>query len=201
MAQSKLSLMSEQELASESREGNEDALAELITRFQPFIAMIVRTCRVPASGVDDVCQDVNIAITKSILRLENPALVKSWIRGITIRQTKNYLRREGLRNAVSLNDGSKPIGVAWTFATSSTNIRRAENLQKLKECVGQLNEVKQQIVLRKLRGASNKEIARELDLSEPNVSSHWQRARARLRTCFGDNHLSTGILEEELGDE
>ena len=70
MALGNLSVASEKKLAKEASEGNQAAVAELITQFQPYIAKVVRTCRIPESDFDDVCQEVNIAITKSIETME-----------------------------------------------------------------------------------------------------------------------------------
>jgi RNA polymerase sigma factor (sigma-70 family) len=79
-----------------ARGGDKPALAELIERCEPMVRAVARRQLYRRADVDDVVQEVWIALIKNLDRIHAPEALRSWLWAVTsrfaTRQSKNLAR-------------------------------------------------------------------------------------------------------------
>lgn len=111
-----------------------------------------------------------------LLKMEEPARC-AYIMSCARNQTVDFLRRRGRSACVSMD--------AWD--SDFPDPRGGDPLEEvllwetLKEAIPRLPERERQVLLRKLDGRDDADIAAELHISPVTVRTHWRRAKLRLR--------------------
>jgi RNA polymerase sigma-70 factor (ECF subfamily) len=80
------------ELAVRART-DDDAFAELYTRYAPYVARVAFRLLGNDSEVDDVVQDAFLDARAGIAGLEDPMAVRAWLVAITVRRVHKLLAR------------------------------------------------------------------------------------------------------------
>src|ERR1700722_13778679 len=79
-------------LVAELKAGNEQAFAELITRYhQPLYSLIVRSLRDPADA-SDITQEVFIKVFRNIRGFHGEASLRTWLYRIALHEASNQRR-------------------------------------------------------------------------------------------------------------
>lgn len=160
-----------------------DWVAEL-NRHQRWLRTVVFARVGDADAVDDVMQEVTLAVIAGKNPLRDRTRLAAWLYQITLRQTVLYRRRLGrirrrhqtwanqnqLRGTTRTDDG--PLG--WLLA----NERRQLLGQALARLTGSEREI---LLLKYVEDWGYREIAEHLDISTAAVESRLHRARGRLR--------------------
>ena len=142
----------------------------------------------PAAGsadVDDVTQQVFVAIHRALPRFRGDSAVTTWIYGIAVRVTLRHLRsRRRYRAMIDRFEGSRvfdsaPRGLEETLEQREALRRVWSALIRMKP------DWRVALVLYDIEGLSIKEIAEALDLREEAVRSRLRRARADLVKRMG----------------
>jgi RNA polymerase sigma factor (sigma-70 family) len=131
--------------------------------------------------VDDLVQDVWIAVWRALPRLNNPAMLKSYIARITQNICVTHVRRALVRQAQSLSDDLPVSGLPLDEATA-----HAIRLAGLIEAVRSLPENLKAVASLYLEDMPIKDIALALGISESNVSVRLHRAKATIKLSMGD---------------
>ncbi len=131
--------------------------------------------------VDDLVQDVWIAVWKALPRLKDQAMLKSYIARITQNICVTHVRRALVRQTQPLNDTLPDPALAPDEATA-----HAMRLARLIEAVRSLPENLKAVASLYLEDMPVKDIALALGISESNVSMRLHRAKSAIRLSFGD---------------
>src|SRR5436190_1452546 len=83
------------DLVAASLDGNRDAFAEIVTRYQSLICSVAYSATGSLSQSEDVAQDTFVAAWKQLRTLKEPAKLRSWLCGIARNLVNNTLRRDG----------------------------------------------------------------------------------------------------------
>ncbi len=147
------------------------------------VARIVARLLGPAASaddVDDVSQQVFIAIHRALPRFRGEASVTTWIYGISTRVVLQHLRGwRRYRAMITRFEASTvfdaaPIGVEETVAQREALRRVWSALLRIAP------ERRVVLVLHELEGKSTREVAAALELGEEAVRSRLRRARQEL---------------------
>ena len=65
----------------------------LFREYAPFVFRVLRRLGVADADVDDLCQDVFIAVHKRLATFEGRSSARTWIYAIAVRRAANYRRR------------------------------------------------------------------------------------------------------------
>jgi RNA polymerase sigma factor (sigma-70 family) len=132
-------------------------------------------------SVDDLVQDVWIAVWQALPRLNNDATLRGYIARITQNICVTHVRRALVRQAQPLSD-TLPDPAPAPDETTAHAIR----LASLIEAVRSLPENLKAVITLYLEDMPVKDIAAALGISESNVSVRLNRAKSAMRLSFGD---------------
>ena len=159
--------------------GDKEAFNTLYNRHFPAVYKRVRYT-IPYNDVDDVTQEIFIAVMHSLSKFEGRAKFSTWLRTIINRQVADYYRKRQRKvEEVALSDfelPSKKEGVGSRQHDERITMRRA-----LKKLPTDYQEI---ILLRFAEGLRFKEIANVLDKHPEAVKSLFRRAILALKTIL-----------------
>jgi RNA polymerase sigma factor (sigma-70 family) len=163
-------------------------MVELEEIVQVYAAMVRRIASVyerHPDRVDDLVQDVWVAIWQALPRLKDPAMLKSYIARITQNICVTHVRRALVRQTDELSDAlietlpdpAPPVDEAAA---------QAVRLARLIEAVRGLPENLKAVASLYLEELPIKDIALSLGISESNASVRLHRAKAAIGLSFGE---------------
>ena len=184
--------------------GSRPDVARVAETLQPQIRLMVaaRLCPTPAQldAVDEITQEVLLALTMSISRLEGRTVdgLRAYLSGIVMHKVAGALQRQrrdgvGGRPARSLDSTIASLsqaGPLWQFLSASgtslcTAVARAEMTERLIGSLGRLQaQYREIITLAFFDQLSVSEIARQQGSSRPAVSMLLIRAVQMLRQAM-----------------
>jgi RNA polymerase sigma-70 factor (ECF subfamily) len=165
--------------ASESR----SALDRLVAAHQDRVAGLAYRLLGWPEEVDDVVQEVFLAVLKNLDGFRGASSVETWIMTITVNTCRKHQRRRWVRwrwltrAKRELREGAveSAEGVA----------RQAETSALVRQAVRDLPQrYREVVVLRYLEGMAIAEIGEMLDISVSNVNVRLTRARQRLKVSL-----------------
>ena len=193
-------------LTTRARAGDEEALAELFTRYRSRLRSMVgiRMDRRLRGRVDpsDVLQEAYLDVTRRFGRYaENPEMpLYLWLRFLTAQKLAELHRRHlgaQRRDAgreVPLHVGPQASSVsiaerlAGDFTSPSRGAARLEVQGRLVDALESMGEIDREVLsLRHFEELDNNEVAGVLGLTKAAASNRYVRALRRLRTILEDD--------------
>jgi RNA polymerase sigma factor (sigma-70 family) len=156
-------------------------LEEIVEVHAAMVRRIASVYERHPESVDDLVQDVWIAVWQALPRLNNDATLKSYIARITQNICVTHVRRALVRQAQPLSDSMPDPAPAPDEATAHT-IR----LGQLIEAVRNPPENLKAVASLYLEDMPVKDIAVALGISESNTSVRLNRAKSAMRLSLGD---------------
>ncbi len=195
-------------LINRIRDGDETAWRELIDRYEGRLLAFVDSRLKRRAVSEDIVQDAFVGFLNSLPNYDGRRSLESYLFSICAYKLTDHLRREGRRPAVPLSSGRDSAGT-WQIAgnaRAASSIARSGERQQLEEKAlsealrEQVQRWKQRGDWTKLKciellfvgGWANKDVARELDISEQQVANFKFDFLARLRS----NLRKLGASEE-----
>jgi RNA polymerase sigma factor (sigma-70 family) len=157
-------------------------LEEIVEVHAPMVRRIATVYEHHPDRVDDLVQDVWIAVMQALPRLNNQATLKSYIARITQNICVTHVRRALVRQAQPLSDTLPDPAPASDEATA-----HAVRLARLIEAVRNLPESLKAVASLYLEEMPVKDIAVALGISESNASVRLHRAKSAIRLSLGDS--------------
>jgi RNA polymerase sigma factor (sigma-70 family) len=155
-------------------------LEEIVKVHAAMVRRIATVYERHPDRVDDLVQDVWIAVWHALPRLNNEATLKSYIARITQNICVTHVRRALVRRTQLLSDTLAHPGPPLDEATAD-----AMRLARLVEAVRSLPENLKAVASLYLEEMPIKEIAIALGISESNASVRLHRAKSAIRLSFG----------------
>lgn len=187
--------MTEQELVTRAKQGDQDAFAQLVEANQNKIYSLAYRMAGNPEDAADLAQEAFLRAWRTLPSFQGDSSFSTWLYRLTSNLCIDFLRKEKRRKTVitvsSLDDdeGAAPTDVPDHRFNPEDELDRKE----LRNAVGQAllklsDEHRQVLILRELDGLSYTEIADRLELGEGTVKSRIARARLALRNIL----LETG---------
>jgi RNA polymerase sigma-70 factor (ECF subfamily) len=177
------STTSDEVLVRLAQQGNREAFTSLYERYLPLVYKRVRYA-VPERDIEDVTQDIFIAVMRSLKSFKGDALFSTWLRTLTKRRIADYYRRKnpaGHELDVDLDEASEMT----TEGDSSPG--SLDDAIAIRKAMRALPEDYQDIVLlRFAEGLQFNEIAQLRGQSLEATKSLFRRAIAALRRQMGE---------------
>jgi RNA polymerase sigma-70 factor (ECF subfamily) len=198
------------------RRGDPDAWGELISRYEGRLLAFVESRLGRRAASEDIVQEAFIGFLNSLPNYDGRRSLESYLFSICAYKLTDYLRREGRRPALPLSVGGDSSG-EWQLAGSAraaSSIARSGERRGLEEkaLVDALRAQTAQwrrrgdwtklqcIELLFVRGWANKNVAKELGVSEQQVANYKFDFLARLRTIIRKQGLSEDVFPELYQD-
>jgi RNA polymerase sigma-70 factor, ECF subfamily len=169
------SSISDEELVNSAKQGDLDAFTSLYRRY--FNVVYKRVCYViPEADVEDVTQEIFIALLRSIKGFQAKALFRTWFRTLTTRQIAEYYRSK------SRKEGRSVLQLDLIESLPDHNFH--ENVESRIWVRKALNELPKQyreiILMRFIEGLSFNEIAILMNRHPEGTKSLFRRAISAL---------------------
>ncbi len=164
--------MTDAELVSAVRQGEVEAFALLVERYQDRVVAAAYHLVGDRDAADDLAQDTFVAAFKQIHRLRDPSRIGAWLHGIAQRLCYKHLRR------VSRTADLEEEKVEALVAPPDRIDEPGELCQLLNELPEQYRQV---LAARYLEDLEYEEIAAILGTTVNNVRVRCHRAKNRLR--------------------
>lgn len=146
-------------------------------RFSPMVRGILRRSFGPASEVEDLVQDVFLSLFRSATKLRQPATLRAFVIGITVRTVRYELRRRRVRGWIGLS--VSPELPDLRVVHPDTDSREA--LVRFYELLDRVNtRDRTAFVLHFIEGMDAAEVAAVLETSVPTVRRCLGRAWKRV---------------------
>jgi len=192
------------------RTGEDDAWQELIDRYEGRLLAFVES-RLGRRDADDVVQETLIGFLTSLPNYDASRSLESYLFSIAAHKLTDQLRRDGRRPALSLtgtdggSDRDLPSPQRRVSSVAQSGERRHLEAAALAQAMADILDrwreqndfVKikcQELLL--VQGLPNKEVARQLSLTEQQVANQKFEFLARLRTAVKRQALSEDVFPE-----
>jgi RNA polymerase sigma-70 factor (ECF subfamily) len=181
---------SDHALLEATRIGNEDAFAELVSRYRNQITSYIYRMTNDYDGAVDLAQETFVRVYRAADRYQTTYAFSTYIYRIATNLAISELRKRKRRRLVSLTgffesrDGAEPqeFNPVDDKPLADTELVAAERRQAVQRAISTLPEkYRAPLILRDVDGKSYEEISRILQTSEGTVKSRISRARGFLR--------------------
>lgn len=133
------------------------------------------------ADLEDLLQDVAMAMVKHAANLKDPALVRPWLRTIAINTARTAGRRTKVRRRVFPRLAGAGDQLPEPATSRQDHTAREEGRRALGLAQGLPEEYREPLLLRAVRGMSYRQIADVLGLPITTVETRLTRARRMLR--------------------
>lgn len=166
--------------------GDGAAFDQLVSAHQDRVARLAYRLLGWSGEVDDVVQEVFLAVFKNVAGFRGDCRVSTWLTTITVNKCRSARRRRLARLAFLRRLSDEPRAAASPSPTVEEGATPAE-LDRIRAAVLALPvRHREAVVLRYLEGMPVAEVGRALGLSEGATGVLLHRARARLKDRLAD---------------
>lgn len=173
--------VSDEHLVAQAQAGDKDAFLTLYNRYLNIVYKRVGS-RVPQRDVEDVTQNIFIAVVRSLDKFESRSLFSTWLYTIVSRQIADYYRkyyRSSEKDAMS-------IEAQEDFDIPIDNQNNVEELIVVKQALHALPENYQEIIMLRFgNGLTFAEVAESIGKSLEATKSLYRRAIQALTENIG----------------
>ncbi len=175
--------MTENDLVKLAKDGNRNALAELVSRYSDKIYNLALRILRNKEDAEDVLQETFLQVIRKLDTFNERSTFFTWIYRIATNTSLMKLRKKKqifaeLPDKPDLED---QIFVDWS-QDPSLDVQNEEIKRILDHAIGELSEIYRSVfILRDLEHLSIKETGNILNISEENVKIRLRRARLFLR--------------------
>lgn len=173
--------VSDEELARQAQQGNRDAFLTLYDRYLNRVYNRVRS-KIPPQDVDDVTQEIFIAVVRSLNGFELRSRFNTWLYTIVNRQIADFYRKRS-RTTEKQSVGLDAVG---HFLTAPVGEYSDQHIM-IQRALNDLPEHYQEVILARFAdGLTFAEIAAERGQSLEAVKSLFRRAIQAVRDHMED---------------
>lgn len=154
---------------------------------QPRLRAYVRSMVFNAGDVDDLLQDVATIGWERFANYDRDRPFDSWLLGVARNRVLQYFEAQKKRpNALSAETLNQLESVAFNASEKANELQDA-----LESCLGKLGGDDYHLVSQRyLPGATNRSIAKQLEVSESKISRSLNRIYATLLLCIKSQERS-----------
>jgi RNA polymerase sigma-70 factor (ECF subfamily) len=178
----------ELELVQRAKQGDAEAFAELVSRYERHIYRLARHITQNEEDAEDVLQESFLKAYSNLGQFQGNSKFYTWLVRIAVNESLMKLRRRKSDRLVSLDEpvetgeDSVPREIAAWDENPEQQYGRTEMNAILSTAIESLSPgFRTVFLLRDVEGLSTEETASALDLSIPAVKSRLLRARLQLR--------------------
>jgi len=175
------------ELLAEARQGDREAFAEIVRRHEGAVRGFLTNYLFDSSIVDDLAQEVFLAVLTKIDRLEIPSSVKAWLVKAARNKAIDHLRKTSRRTMDSTVDIDKVVTDMQLERLTHDDVAadEADPLQKLATCLDRLRPAHRELIDEfYFEEMSAEAIAKSLGKSAGSVRMALCRIRRVLAKCI-----------------
>jgi RNA polymerase sigma-70 factor (ECF subfamily) len=170
--------------AIDARASDADFLRDAYEEHAPWLRTVVRHRLGEPQAVDDVMQEVAVAVFRQTAPIRDPERIAPWLYRIALRQTLMYRRSAGRRRKLRNNyaDEVQTVGQDTEATEPLRWLMNEERESNVRQAINGLPELDREILMLKYTENWNyQQLADHLGVSLHTVEYRLLRARKRLR--------------------
>lgn len=178
-------------LAVKARNGDQDAFAELVRRYQQGVVNLAYRLVGSREEALDLSQEIFLRVYENLDRFDPRRPFKPWLYRIATNYCYDFLRRQGRRRE-SVEEVSFAAGEALAdkHVNPEAAVLRGEVQRVVEEVIASLPaRYRPAVILRYVEGMSYQEIAEALQLPLGTVKTYLHRSRELLRTALEERGI------------
>ncbi len=181
----------DKEIIQDIKSGKENALDELIKKYQRKVYNLLFGMTFNYDIAWDVSQEVFVKVIKNIKNFRGESSFWTFLYRITINAYYDYYRKYKVREKVLYFSDINNEDTKRAFEVKDLiNIEEEFEVKELKETIkialSELTDMQRQVfILKNTQGLKIKEVADLLKISEGTVKSHLNRAMEKLKENLG----------------
>ncbi|MCA9125623.1 MAG: sigma-70 family RNA polymerase sigma factor [Planctomycetales bacterium] len=195
--------------------GDDSAWEDLIARYEGRLLAFVESRLRNRSSSEDIVQETFVGFLNSLPNYDRKRPLESYLFSICAYKLTDFLRREGRRPAISLTqssgeDSSSPWQIVSAHARGASSIARSGERKQLEENAivdalrSQIEKWQEKgdwvklmcVELLFVVGASNKQVAEQLNITEQQVANFKFDFLARTKALVGRQNLDEEVFPE-----
>lgn len=163
--------------------GDHGALREVWNTHRRWVAAVLIAHKPRSADVDDLLQEVAVAVVAKISGLRDPAAFKPWLRAVAMSLAKTAARRSNVRAAgvQRVVDQARAMDQSGDPSGSSTDDALAQGRRLLELAADIPDGYREPLILKCVQGMSYKQIGQVMGLPDTTVETRIARARRMLR--------------------
>jgi RNA polymerase sigma-70 factor (ECF subfamily) len=192
-------MTSDEELVARATAGDQDAFAQLVTRWErPIYALAYRTLR-REEEARDVVQDAFLRAYRGLKGFKGEAKFSSWLYRITLNLCRDWMRKERRAPVAQVPEGTDPLELADKMAAPTESVEdlvaRREMSAAVQLAMAELpEEQRTAIMLKEYQGLTFQEIADLLDCPLSTVKTRLYQGLSVLRRRLERQQAETARL-------
>jgi len=175
--------------------GDNVALGKLLVHYKPLMVKVAARI-VPEQYIEDVTQNVAIAVLKNLHKFKGDSLFLTWLYRIVtncgideLRAQKQREREVGYFDLTELQDSEERYAsmVVGQLLDESPEDRTAANqtIEQVFSCLSGLPDAHQAILMLRVQGYTNREIARQLEMPMGVLKVRLAEAKTHVARALG----------------
>ncbi len=177
------SVVSDEHLIQRFNQGDLDSFGPLYERYLKTVHNRVRYM-IPEADIEDVTQEVFIAVLKSLHSFRGESQFGTWLRTLTNYKIAEYYRRRNRKQ----DPPEAPIVEAERLPDESSDLQLEDRIALRKALSNMPDKYREVILLRFSDGMQFNEIARSMSSNLESTKSLFRRAIAALRKNLETYH-------------
>lgn len=184
--------------------GDGEALRALWESNRRWVAAVA-LAHMPRDGtvdLEDVLQEVAMRLVRTVHRVRDPAVMRAWLRTVTINVSRTAGRRRGARLKLIRGVAQERAVDGPAFPTGAEGeVGRVEEGRRAMVAAERLpEEYREPLLLRCVRGMSYRQIADVMGVPVTTVETRLARARRMVREELGET-TREGVVQTANGRE
>ncbi|TXH23178.1 MAG: sigma-70 family RNA polymerase sigma factor [Chitinophagaceae bacterium] len=191
---------SEQEIIERVQKGEKSLYELIVRRFNPLLYKIGRSYRYNHEDTQDLMQETYIDAYKNLTSFEGRSNFKTWIIRIMLNNCFRKKEKSSFKNEISkeVNENSKIMFSQPNISTEQI-IHKKELGHIIENALLKIPEDYRLVFsLRAINNLSTIETSALLDISEANVKTRLNRAKALLRAEMEKSYIAEELFEFNL---
>lgn len=159
--------------------GSDHAFTRLVAKHKDKVRNLVYLTLGDIENIDDISQDVFIAVYRNIGEFRFDSKFTTWLYRITVNKCRDFLRKKKVRS-IFINMGEDDYEQGYNDRAENYDIPGLvrKGIEKLPD------KLKEPLMMRDIEGLSYKEIADKLDCEVGTIKSRIFRARETLKVIL-----------------
>ncbi len=162
---------------------------DVFRRYAPYVGALVLRLVGRAADVDDIVQDVFIQAHRDLARLREPAALRAWLRRITVRRARRWLRKHWVRR----RDRETDVDAHTNLVDAGASPEERAEVARIYRMLDRMPRDERLVwVLRFVEGETLHSIAGLLGASVSTVQRRLRAAEATMATTTGATRGAIG---------
>jgi RNA polymerase sigma-70 factor, ECF subfamily len=179
----------DRELVEEARNGNQEAFASLIGRYQVRIYNMALVSTRSRADADDLAQEVFVRVFRGLRHFRGDSTFRTWLYRVAVNAIRSHTARPGLfgwfrREVASGPDAPDPLESVAAPGDLEADVARRRLIDAALRRLP--HDLRTAVTLRDVEGLDYKEIAEVLGIPVGTVMSRIARGREKLRPWVED---------------